>query len=100
MPCDTFRWRGIDGTEILTHFVTTPEAGATSYTYNGSVDARSLAGAWQAYRQKDVNHELLNLFGHGDGGGGPTRHMLEAGRRFANLAGLPRCDLRQGRGVL
>ena len=23
MPYDTFKWRGIDGTEILTHLVTT-----------------------------------------------------------------------------
>jgi len=25
MPCDTFRWRGIDGTEVLTHFITAPD---------------------------------------------------------------------------
>ncbi|MEN2259423.1 hypothetical protein AAIB48_18560 [Paraclostridium benzoelyticum] len=25
MPHDTFKWRGIDGSEILTHFITTPE---------------------------------------------------------------------------
>ncbi|WP_308162282.1 hypothetical protein [Bacillus sp. ISL-18] len=25
MPHDTFHWKGIDGTEILTHFITTPE---------------------------------------------------------------------------
>ena len=25
MPHDTFNWRGMDGTEILTHFITTPE---------------------------------------------------------------------------
>ena len=25
MPHDTFNWRGIDGSEILTHFITTPE---------------------------------------------------------------------------
>lgn len=91
MPADTFRWRGLDGTEVLTHFVTTPEAGQTSQTYNGVVDAASLAGAWNDYRQKDVNADLLFPFGAGDGGGGPTRHDIEAGRRFASLAGLPRC---------
>ncbi len=25
MPSDTFYWRGIDGSEVLTHFLTTPE---------------------------------------------------------------------------
>ncbi len=37
MPCDTFRWRGIDGSEVLTHFVTAPELHPTTsyYTYNG-----------------------------------------------------------------
>ena len=39
-PYDTFRWRGIDGTEVLTHYITTknrPEDWA--YTYNGFTDA-------------------------------------------------------------
>lgn len=40
MPNDTFVWRGIDGSEIITHFITTPdpgrmENGAFFYTYNG-----------------------------------------------------------------
>ena len=29
-------------------------------------------------------------FGHGDGGGGPTREMLERARRLADLDGAPR----------
>ncbi len=91
MPADTFTWRGIDGTEVLTHFVTTPESNQRFYTYNGQMTAREVRGAWDEYRQKDVNDELLNLFGFGDGGGGPTRRMIEAGRRFSSLAGFPRC---------
>lgn len=91
MPCDTFRWRGIDGTEVLTHFVTTAEPGLPFYTYNGHMTAKEVRGSWEEYRQKDVNNELLNLFGWGDGGGGPTRLMIESGRRFGDLAGIPRC---------
>lgn len=30
------------------------------------------------------------LYGHGDGGGGPTREMLERARRLANIDGCPR----------
>jgi alpha-mannosidase len=92
MPNDTFRWRGIDGTEILTHFVTTPTEGSGSgaTTYNGVVSAVQMVGSWRDYRQKQINPEALSLFGWGDGGGGPDRQMLEAGRRFADLAGFPR----------
>jgi alpha-mannosidase len=89
-PHDTFRWRGIDGTELLTHFVTTPvHAGEPFYTYNGETHPTDFKGIWDNYRQKDVNSDLLLLYGWGDGGGGPTREMLEATRALGNLPGLP-----------
>jgi len=88
-PYDTFRWRGLDGTELLTHFVTTPERGSRIYTYNGELRPWDVKGIWENYRQKDLNDELLMLYGWGDGGGGPTREMLESGRALANLPGLP-----------
>jgi alpha-mannosidase len=94
-PHDTFLWRGIDGTEVLTHFVTAPDyhSGLQQqlYTYNGKLTASEIAGGWAEYRQKGINGELLTLFGHGDGGGGPTREMLEIGRRLADVPGVPRC---------
>lgn len=89
-PYDTFNWRGIDGSEILTHFITTPEFGNPSYTYNGEIDPKSIKGIWDQYKQKDVNQELLLAYGWGDGGGGPTKEMLEARRVMKNLPGLPR----------
>ncbi|MBC8102654.1 MAG: alpha-mannosidase [Cytophagales bacterium] len=92
MPCDTFQWRGIDGTEVLTHFVTTSKPEDSPYTYNGFVTAKEMRGSWQRYQQKDVNDELLNLFGYGDGGGGADRRMLEAGRRYQSLAGFSRAS--------
>lgn len=89
-PFDTFRWRGIDGTEVLTHFITTPDSGNARYfTYNGDVRIRSVRGIWDNYQQKDLNDELLLSFGWGDGGGGPTREMLEASERLADLPGVP-----------
>lgn len=88
-PHDTFRWRGIDGTELLTHFITTPDDGSRSYTYNGDFRPVDVKGIWDNYRQKDVNDELLLLFGWGDGGGGPTREQLESARALRNLPGLP-----------
>lgn len=90
MPHDTFRWRGIDGSEVLAHFITTPERNSHHYTYNGELDPREVAGIWREYRQKDVNDDLLLAYGWGDGGGGPTREMLEAARVMNDLPGLPR----------
>jgi len=93
LPYDTFRWAGIDGTEVLTHMVTAPllpsELSRTTqqpfYTYNAKFTPYDVAGNWAAYRQKDVNEELLYLFGYGDGGGGPTAEMQETAQRLRDL---------------
>jgi len=91
MPNDTFRWRGIDGSEVLTHFVTTPEPHTTNnyYTYNGLLTPEDVAGAWREYRQKTINDELLYLAGYGDGGGGPTREQIETARRLERMPNMP-----------
>jgi alpha-mannosidase len=93
MPHDTFMWKGIDGSEVLTHFVTTPEPwrerDSWFYTYNGSLLPRSVKGVWDAYRDKQMNQDLLISFGYGDGGGGVNRDMLECRRRLDKIPGLP-----------
>ncbi len=89
MPHDTFRWRGIDGSEILTHFVTTPDPNNRFYTYNGHMTPNEVKGAWQEYRQQAINDELLYLMGWGDGGGGPTVEQLETARRLADVPSFP-----------
>jgi Alpha-mannosidase len=76
-PFDTFWWKGIDGTEILAHFITTPDENNYFYTYNGMLEPFTVQGIWDNYKQKDINEELLLVFGWGDGGGGPTFEMLE-----------------------
>ncbi|BBE31497.1 alpha-mannosidase [Tepiditoga spiralis] len=87
---DTFNWRGIDGTEILTHFITTPdEHGAHFYTYNGLLTPKSVKGLWDNYSQKDINDELLIAFGWGDGGGGPTKEMIETGKKIKEMPSIP-----------
>ncbi|WP_407267946.1 alpha-mannosidase [Radiobacillus sp. PE A8.2] len=89
MPHDTFQWRGIDGSEVLTHFITTAPKGKNTYTYNGTLSAPQVTGIWDNYRDKKFNQELLLAYGHGDGGGGVTRDMLERRRRFEQLPGMP-----------
>lgn len=93
MPHDTFKWRGIDGSEVLTHFITTPDdwedANSFFYTYNGLITAKTVKGAWEGYQEKEVNQELLLSYGYGDGGGGVNREMLEMRRRLDTMPGLP-----------
>lgn len=85
-PHHTFWWEGIDGTRIFTHF---PPAD----TYNGEVVPRELAYAVRNFRDQGAASRSVYLFGHGDGGGGPTREMLERARRSADLDGLPRVEI-------
>lgn len=93
MPDDVFWWRGIDGSEILTYFVNTPEEGReldTRYsTYSGMMDPRTVAGSWKKFRNKNLSKNTLISYGYGDGGGGVTRDMLEMRRAMDKLPGLP-----------
>ncbi len=93
MPHDTFYWKGIDGSEVLTHFITTPEpwnsADSWFYTYNGFITAKTVKGAWTGYRDKHLSKDLLLSYGYGDGGGGVNRHMLEMRSRLDKMPGMP-----------
>ncbi len=91
MPYDTFRWRGIDGSEVLTHFITAPDVNenARYYTYNGPLQPNDVIKTWKNYRQQSINDQLLYLCGWGDGGGGPTEEQLERIPIMADLPGFP-----------
>jgi len=94
MPHDTFIWRGIDGSEVLAHFITTPEpenigTGSWFYTYNGLLEPSTVKGIYDGYRDKNINQNLLLSYGYGDGGGGVNRDMLENRRRLDKIPGLP-----------
>jgi alpha-mannosidase len=79
-PHHTFLWEGLDGTRVFTHFP--PVA-----TYNSDLSGAELALASRQFAdQARANHSLVP-FGWGDGGGGPTREMLERARRTADLEG-------------
>ena len=91
MPHDTFRWIGVDGSEVLTHFMSTPAISDNGgYTYNGVIDPVSVKGEWDLYHDKEINQDLLLAYGNGDGGGGVNRDMLEMGRHLKAMPGLPR----------
>lgn len=95
VPYDTLRWRGIDGTEILTHLITTLGIGQDEKdfftTYNGILHPDSIMGGWKRYQNKEINNDILISYGYGDGGGGPTREMLETSIRMEKgIKGIPK----------
>lgn len=91
-PHDTFRWRGIDGSEIPTHFITTP-CRSWFLTYNAMMTVAEVKQNWAEYHQKHVHLEPLLTYGFGDGGGGPTEEMLHTALRMSaapsRFTGLP-----------
>jgi alpha-mannosidase len=86
-PHHTFWWEGIDGSRVYTHF---PPA----ETYSSELSGRELAHGVRNFAEHGRATRSLLPFGHGDGGGGPTREMLETARRVADLEGSPRVAIR------
>jgi alpha-mannosidase len=81
-----FYWRGIDGTQILTHFPPAENYNAMS----GSAIVNDLLLHEKGAVDHDRTNQGMLLFGFGDGGGGPTTHMLEVLDRVADFQGFPR----------
>jgi alpha-mannosidase len=79
----TFVWQGLDGSEVLAHFPPADD-------YNSNVDVRTLSYANHAFADHESSSRSLLVYGFGDGGGGPTRPMLERLRRLRDLQGVPR----------
>jgi len=90
MPHDSFWWRGLDGTQVLTHLGSTRSSPEKEVTYNGMADPREIHDTWKHCQQKELHEELMTAFGHGDGGGGPTREMLENIQELADFPAMPR----------
>ena len=82
-PHHTFWWEGIDGTRVFTHF-------SPVDTYNALLTPSQLRFAEQNYQDHIGSSHSLVLYGHGDGGGGPTRTMIDRGRLAADLENVPR----------
>ena len=96
-PFDTFRWKGIDGSEVLAHFI--PSISGENMqdgfqtTYTASLRPDYMINGWRRYSDKDLNQGFLTTYGYGDGGGGPTRFMLENGKRMREgIVGCPKTE--------
>ncbi|MFE9680013.1 alpha-mannosidase [Streptomyces sp. NPDC006285] len=79
-PHHTFRWEGIDGTRIFTHFPPVD-------TYNCSMKGSEIAHAANNFKDKGVARHSLAPTGWGDGGGGTTREMVAKAARLRDLEG-------------
>ncbi len=82
IPHHTFRWEGIDGSRIFTHFPPVDK-------YNSEVTAADLAHAERNFADKGRARTSLLPYGFGDGGGGPTREMTATIARTGSLEGAP-----------
>ncbi|NLZ76519.1 MAG: alpha-mannosidase [Spirochaetales bacterium] len=82
-PHETFLWEGIDGSQVITHFL--PER-----TYNSGGRADGLIRAERGYLEKDRLDEFLTAVGIGDGGGGPKDEHIERIILAENLEGVPK----------
>ena len=93
LPYDSFWWQGLDGTRVLTHFSTTPDDGQhlCQHLQRRGHARAMLCAPGRTSSRRNCSASLLMAFGYGDGGGGPTREMLENIRRWAPSRPRRRC---------
>ncbi|ANQ48568.1 alpha-mannosidase [Flammeovirga sp. MY04] len=103
-----YRWKGIDGSEILVNALTTP---AWEYPFISAVHGnrvptpelittynapdpgpRRLVGTWERFKDADATNKQLLLIGWGDGGGGGTEDQLELARLVKDLPSIPKVE--------
>jgi alpha-mannosidase len=85
-PYQTFKWVGIDGSDVLVHF-------SPNGDYNAMMTPQQMRDVYASYSQKHLNNSVLYIYGYGDGGGGPTARMLETARRANEFVAGPRVKL-------
>ena len=81
LPYDMFRWKGLDGSEVFTYFLTAP-ADANNpkdihTNYNAVANPVDFLRTYNRMQQKSLTDEVIMDYGYGDGGGGPTAQYIE-----------------------
>ena len=86
-PHANFRWRGIDGTELLAHL--TP-----GQDYNSTLHVEELRRGERILAERDETGVTawLQPYGHGDGGGGPTPEQAHRAALLSDCEALPGLD--------
>lgn len=81
-PYQNFIWEGLDGSEVET---------LSFMRDNGPISPWTFYRRWDLERtQKTGISVMLHPFGYGDGGGGPTRDLVEMSLRLKDLEGCAR----------
>ena len=81
-PHDIFIWQGIDGSEVLSMLI-------NNYVNDMSPD--NVLSRTYMFKDKKFSSDHLEVFGWADGGGGPSRRMLENLKRFKKgIPGFPK----------
>ncbi|MBQ3356184.1 MAG: alpha-mannosidase [Oscillospiraceae bacterium] len=84
-PYNTFRWAGIDGTEVTVHM---PPEG----NYNSVAGPRALLTAKKGIKETDPQDRMMLVYGVGDGGGGPSVNSVERCLRTRDVRYLPHAE--------
>lgn len=103
LPNDTFMWKGLDGSEVFVFMPTACDFDKTlglnvsftdtrnTTTYTGIINPNMTLGTYKRFQNRDLTEDTIMLFGFGDGGGGPTKEMLESADRLKyGIPGIPR----------
>lgn len=78
-PYDTFRWEGMDGTEVVAHFNCT----------HCFADPQKIAEQVGGIQNKFFSDKKLIAYGYGDGGGGPSEKMADCAIKSERIRGIP-----------
>ena len=79
LPLSLFWWQAPDGSKVLAYFP--PEFASTNLNITRLANAYSTASS-----EAPGLHEVLDLYGVGDHGGGPTRDVLDEGMHWMDAA--------------
>ena len=69
-PHSTFKWKGLDGSEVLAHMEPAGD-------YNSGASPLAIFKSNKRNKEKETVPQCLLLYGDGDGGGGPGEGHLE-----------------------
>ncbi|MEX0602202.1 MAG: glycoside hydrolase family 38 C-terminal domain-containing protein, partial [Bacteroidota bacterium] len=82
VPYNTFWWKGIDGSKIVTHI---PPVGL-----EGQVTPRDLKKCWESFRQKETLVDVLSTFGSDGGKRPPSKEQFHFLQIFKEIPTLPK----------
>jgi len=84
-PYSMFMWQGNNGDRVNAHLLRP--------AYNCTYNIWELMTFDNECNNKSELNVSMGMYGYGDGGGGPTREMMERGKRLRNFPGLPKTEI-------